>query len=259
MIVVLDANVIVADFRLNAPSSRLLIENLTQTGHKLAVPELVIQEVVNKFSEKVAADVCRLLKLSQSLSRKLGEPVAAGVLPIQVPQHAAAYEEFLRNKLQEHGAMVPDFPNVSHESVVRRALDRRKPFSPDGRRGYRDALIWESIRRLAKSEGGKVAFITMNEADFAGENKELHNDLRADLATDELAEDSVTLFLRTDDFLDRHVIPGLPPAEQTIAKLQKAGPQGFDLEVAVDEAVDRDRPVLRGRGDELWIQPPDRV
>jgi predicted nucleic acid-binding protein len=71
MLVILDTNIIVADFRLAATSSRLLIENLKQAGHDLAVPEIVVQEAINKFREKLADDTNKMLALAQSVSRKL--------------------------------------------------------------------------------------------------------------------------------------------------------------------------------------------
>lgn len=259
MLVILDTNVIVGDFRLTAASSRLLIENLKQAGHELAVPELVVQEAVNKFREQLTDDAKSMVKLTHSVSQKLGQRITPCLHPIYIAKHVTEYDQFLRNKLREHGASTPPLPDVSHQEVIRRALDRRKPFSADGRQGYRDTLIWETIRGLVKEIDGKIAFISLNKHDFAGDNGELHKELKADLAADgppedygslflrelqavnlvddDLPEDKVRLFLRVDQFLDKCVIPNLPLAEQAIAKLTQFAPKGCSLPEVIAEAL----------------------
>lgn len=237
MHVVLDTSVIVEDYRLTSTTSRLLLESLNLAGCTLVVPEIVILETVNKFRESLDADAKKLSDTASKVTQKLGDYVEPPLHSFDVPDHMEAYEAYLRARLTEHGASIPSFPSVSHEEVVRRALARRRPFSQDGRRGYRDALIWETIRELAKSTDDKITFITLNKNDFAVEDGILHSDLINDLKDDGHASNKVTLRLKVHDFLNQHVIPALPPVEQTIARLgQKVGP-GFDLEDALAVAL----------------------
>lgn len=80
----------------------------------------------------------------------------------------------------------------SHEDLVRRELEGRRPFKENGT-GYRDALIWhgllEWMRRIGRQEGEPVLFVTGNVRDFAEKDEagahQLHPHLGADLREDE--------------------------------------------------------------------------
>ena len=58
-------------------------------------------------------------------------------------------------------------PQVSHADLVERDLSSRKPFSPTGK-GYRDALIWESVVELCTdlTDADTLIFVTDNKSDF---------------------------------------------------------------------------------------------
>jgi hypothetical protein len=102
---------------------------------------------------------------------------------------------------------VPDYPSPSHEGIVGRLLDGRKPFKPDGK-GYRDALLWQTVLDILK-RSGKVALITQNWRDFAesDEGTTLHADLRADLKASGIAVDRVQLFPDLASFVKAHIEP----------------------------------------------------
>lgn len=77
-----------------------------------------------------------------------------------------------------------DYPDIKHEIVVKRALQRKKTFKANGSTGYRDYLVWQTClevpRRYASEE---IHFITENTRDFADQNdrEKLHPALLADL------------------------------------------------------------------------------
>ena len=76
--------------------------------------------------------------------------------------------------------MLP-YGDVPQTAIVSRVLARKRPFHKSDK-GYRDALIWESILKICK-QSDPTFFVTDNHKDFCNEsNKEqLHADLIADL------------------------------------------------------------------------------
>jgi hypothetical protein len=67
-------------------------------------------------------------------------------------------------------------PNPDHDALVNRALRRKKPFSRYDS-GYRDALIWETIRELAAEERGRIVFVTEDDDAFHGSSENPHPQL----------------------------------------------------------------------------------
>lgn len=91
-------------------------------------------------------------------------------------------------------------------------MARRKPFADDDR-GYRDALIWESILQLAEESDTPIALITGTSRDFAGPDSGLHADLVQDLLERGLHEHCVELYIDLGAFNRRNVEPALHELE----------------------------------------------
>ena len=83
--------------------------------------------------------------------------------------------------LSLYRAKITPYPDISHEIIARRALDRRKPFDVRGHNGYRDTLLWISV--LSAATDSKVMFVSDNSADFA-KNKQMPTELADDLLKD---------------------------------------------------------------------------
>lgn len=71
----------------------------------------------------------------------LGLPTTRKDLASKVQELVADYETELRGRLNELGAVIIPIPSVSHQVVLTRALEKRRPFDTEGRDGYRDVLI----------------------------------------------------------------------------------------------------------------------
>ncbi len=205
--VVLDSNILIADFHLSGPLFRQTLDGVQRLGATLIVPRLVADEVKNKYgerlreaaraAEKTAADLGRLLR------REWGDS-------IDVEEEAARYADWLDKALKRLKASVPDYPKTAHETVVRRALERRKPFDADGRRGYRDALIWELLLQLAAAPGGELVFVSNNSNDFA-EKGVLHPQLVEDL--NQLKLPNIALVSGLEALTREFILPKLPSGE----------------------------------------------
>ncbi len=100
-----------------------------------------------------------------------------------------------------------DFPDIRHEIVVKRALQRKKPFKADGSTGYRDYLVWQTCLEVARRYANEeIHFITENTRDFADQNDrdKLHPDLLADLTEMKIPESRFFYWNSLRNFIDKY-------------------------------------------------------
>lgn len=216
-IVVIDSNALIADYRLRSVAMTGLVERFRANKLRLVVPEVVVREVIAHFGRDLTEAAATMTKAAGTLGR-LGLDAPAHTLNPR--EGAAEYEQWLRGQLQELGASIPEPPEVQHLDLVDRALQGRAPFSDDGRKGYRDALIWETVLSCARA--GTVAFVTNNHRDFAESTDDVSlvaPTLRADLMRIDEPHDQV-LVCRTPDAVIKHLFL---PDEQLLAALREPG------------------------------------
>lgn len=92
------------------------------------------------------------------------------------------YRNELNNRIKQLGIGIIPYPNTGHKIMVARELGKKKPFK-DSTKGYRDALIWDSVMEHTQkySSNCGIIFLTANSKDFADKDKkDLHTDLIAD-------------------------------------------------------------------------------
>jgi predicted nucleic acid-binding protein len=73
MKVVLDSNIIIADFWLESTNFKLLFESAIKGDVKIYIPEVVLDEVVNKYSKRLEDSKRKIdseLKTFKKLSRE---------------------------------------------------------------------------------------------------------------------------------------------------------------------------------------------
>ncbi len=220
MKIVFDTNVIFNDWYLNKPGFEPFKMFLRLSGAKLVVPKLVIEEAKNKYREAVKSKF-------NSASKELKK--LRGLLPsknLSMPNVDfqfvfSKFEENLQERLIDLCAEMPGHSDVPHDDVIKRCLNRRKPFSfqisKDGekiseRGGYRDTLIWETILRKVADATYKTIFITGNHKDFgeSTDSNEVHKHLREDLRLKGLPDDCIQLCDNLKAFNEEYAKPLLP-------------------------------------------------
>jgi hypothetical protein len=213
MFVVLDSSIICQDLRFSGNASRVLIGNYRALPVTLAVPEVVIDEVTNKFRERLTV-ACRAVEdAHKKLKLLVPEAASLRTLPL-VDQESTRYREFLSELISSVGGRTLPYPEIPHQTIVKRELQRRKPSKENGS-GYRDLLIWESLRRLTWSGHERIAFITANVRDFIADAR-LHKDLAADI----LNPGRVEVFASLKDFNEKHLVPRLETDDRFNKELQ---------------------------------------
>lgn len=212
MKLVLDTNVFFRDFHLTGPTFRTLFSGLKKSQCTIYIPELVFDETINKYCDYISDPLSKVRKLNSKGIVLFGKVVS------NPNQASSLYRKFLESKFKEFGICLLDYPDVSHEQLVRRALQRKKPFRTSDTGGYRDALIWETIKKLTTEEPiESVAFVCANYKDFYDEDKgKLHSHLLDDLKALSNGSSEVVLYKDLEEFVEKQIKPAL----QRIVKIK---------------------------------------
>jgi predicted nucleic acid-binding protein len=214
--IVLDTSVIVPDFRLRSTRLRAVLVSARELRDSVAIPSVVVDEVVNKFREEISVATSGLRDAEARLGKLLGQEVSP--LECEPAAELEKYRAWLTAKLKSGSIDVLDYPDIDHRDVVNRALTRRKPFTKDGQRGYRDALIWETLLNQLRVHRDELFFVSANTSDFADpDNKQqLHPDLERDLKELKPPRAQLLLFSSLDDLLAR----GIGPRNEVVPDLK---------------------------------------
>jgi hypothetical protein len=190
MYVVFDSAVLIADYRLRSIHMKALLEQSRNETHTIAIPNLVFDEVVNKWREHAEIMVRSWEKVVDNADRLLLDKLYEA--PPDLDLLTNEYSTWLKDQLDAHGIRWLDIPRVTHLELARKAVAKTKPFAPSGA-GYRDALIWESVKELASESVGEVIFVSFDKKDFWDGKGNLHADLVASLEESDLKPDQVVL------------------------------------------------------------------
>jgi predicted nucleic acid-binding protein len=178
--IVLDSSVVVEhDWNLAHNDAQALLAACDRGAIELFVPQVVIEEVVNRYERRESKKI-KALNDARAELRNMRGPRSGGELEGEA-EGQPGYSMHLRKVIRDAGGELPDFPEVTHKELVRRALGGRRPFNDAGRLGYRDTLIWYTILEIAR-DGDTVVFAT-EDGDFrpADGADRLHDHLIADM------------------------------------------------------------------------------
>ena len=208
MRVVLDTNILFQSFRLNSPNFIEFFEGLDKTANSLFVSQVVVEEVVNNYSERLFELMNSINGETRKLNSMLDREGIIAFEQLDFSKEIAIYKDFLQEKILAAGTILP-YPKVEHEKIVKRFLDRKKPFKQNGK-GYRDTLIWENLLEMVKDGSGiDIAFISQNTQDFF-EGETLHPDLEADLEVESGKDVSkMIVFSNLNKFVELKIQPTL--------------------------------------------------
>jgi hypothetical protein len=159
--VVVDTNIVSQGAGLNEKAIISLGHLVSERHIRVIFPEVVVLEVARHLSEG-HRKIRQSIKPEIISRRVLGLP-NVGMEDFDRPISPERWEALCREALMQF-ATVADMPNVPHEELVRRDLRRQAPFKDNGA-GYRDALIWETVRDVTLA-GRKTVLLTANHRDF---------------------------------------------------------------------------------------------
>lgn len=196
LLILLDTTALWTDPWLESADIRALL-TLHRHGVQVLISNVVLLEHERHVREEIKACIKTTLRTLGKLSRLTGLTLPSPVHAIDADDAAKHYAQEMRRRLEAAGAIIMAIPGVSHEELVNRAIERKKPFADAGR-GYRDALIWYSAMAVIdKMDAGDVVqliCVTNNTDDFGGEKGLIHQDLQNE-ATARRDDIAITAFL----------------------------------------------------------------
>jgi hypothetical protein len=203
MWIVLDTNVFFNDWYVKGANFEMLLNYCNNMRYTLLLPQIVVQEVDNKYRQKKDA-------LRQAYAGLMKDSAKLGIeLPDELSR-LGGFEYSLEKTIKEKYYRVTDvaYSGVDHGQLVRKALKPKLPFR-ENEKGYRDSLLWLSILNHAKSRNyaGEIAFINQNSKDFfegEGNEKRLHSDLLEDVQELGITA-SLSVFSGLKEFIDQRV------------------------------------------------------
>lgn len=211
MKVILDTNIIFSDFHLKGAKIKNLCESVKSTGDSVHIPEVVVDESINKYREKIQECKSKIDRGISDFKRLTGKDIGDNPISDEfVLKEAKEYAENFKKQLRELGIKIIPYPSTPHQELVKRDLARKKPFQETGK-GYRDALIWESIKSICKKssslfENSKVIFVNKNHKDFC-EGGLLHPDLKEDLVNNGIDGNYIRVIEDIDIFIKEYIKP----------------------------------------------------
>ena len=173
MDIIIDANIIRRDLKLNDKNFEILTDYLVKTNSKLVYPSIVIQEVKGLYKRALKERLAQFLISNKKLKSTVINTEIAAPPSIDIEAESDNYIQFIHDKLGTSDENIIEYKNEFLPELVKRAIERKKPLDNKGQQ-FRDGLLWLSLLDYAvNSDEKRVAFISDNPTDFAekGENK----------------------------------------------------------------------------------------
>lgn len=209
----------------------VFLEGARRVGHALCMPQIVLDELSNKYREELSGKIRKVNSLDKDISRLAKTKLRKELEESGVADLAATYAQALRRIVKSGGGELIPYPDVAHKEMAQRAMRRIRPFEENDK-GYRDTLVWLSVLDLARARG-PVQFISKDRVFCDGDA--LHPDLRSELTNLGLPQDTVTLHRSLASFVDRQIKPVLEKLDSVADEL-RSGLFG-DLDLKEDLAV----------------------
>ena len=257
MLVVLDSNALIADWRRESNAFRLLLTQADSFGLALAVPEVVVQEASRQLEEQMNVAQGKLRKALADVSR-VGVDAAdsfegLGTVAIRV----STWEKQLRSQFAGPGRRILPMPKISHAGVFEYLRGDRPPASAG--RGYGDILVWETV--VAALDTNSPTVLVSNDTDFMDSSGEgLSVQLRID-AGRRCPGASVELVPTVRALVETYILPNLRPFDHFWEIVNKGMLQAAVAELVEQHDVDRALlPVVApGLAYDAWVIGVDDV
>jgi len=224
MKIVLDSNIIIADFWLESVNFKILFESSEKVVLDIFIPQIVLDEVINNYGKRISKSITDIeseLNKLQKLTRKKKRTIITDEF---IDSCLSKYKKHIKNIIKENDIQVILYPDTDHKFLANKAMLKLKPFNTN-EKGYRDCLIWENIKSILTKEktvgaSSELALVSNNHKDFATSEFELHPDLIKELKNEDFNPGSVKFYQSLNEFNDKHTKPLLAQANTFEKKLK---------------------------------------
>ncbi len=201
MIIFIDTNIFFNNWYLENANFKYLFNYLENTNSKLAISEIVCEEVDGKFKSEFSKIKNQYEDSFKRLNTFLQEKTFSTPNTFNIDY---SFKKEVINSTDN--TLFVNYNNISNEVLVNRAINRTRPFK-DEDKGFRDTLIWLSFIQFLDQEtvDDRIAFISNNPTDFYDNSKTgLHPDLLDDIKKMGL-ENEFNIYHSIKEFIDKEV------------------------------------------------------
>lgn len=185
--IIFDTNLFWDKYNLDSPILGTTLNFcFSEEDYQFVLPKIIKDEILNNYRKqlqkrysRIKGDIAWYNKFTVRSENFLNEQ--------KFEQDLISYREFLDSLIKSNQILELEYPNHSHQSIVERNIQKKKPFS-DNDAGYKDTLIWLTILEHLKNTNNEVIFVSENKNDFEKKN-EIHPDLLRELENLEINTD----------------------------------------------------------------------
>lgn len=219
---VIDTNFIHLDYFLRGTFITALARSASKLNHAVYMPQVVFDELCKQYYEEIDKLESSFNSVQKGLYKLTPAKYQSSDFDFQ--KQKTDYEQILTQRCQDLGIWILDYPDVSHRDMVKRELSKRKPFK-DSIKGYRDALIWETVLKAGKGlrKNDTLVLLTNNTDDFAKpkDKANLHPDLLDDCKEKSIPNNKIQLISDFKPFINNEIIPAFDKLNDSYDELQK--------------------------------------
>lgn len=207
MKIVLDSNIIMADFWMESTNFTILFESAKNGSIEIYIPEVVIDEVKNKYSQRLLKSKTDIKTELNKFNKLSKQNIGEILIDQNIDDAIKEYDKHLDKIIKDNKIQILPYPKVSHKFIAEKAMKKTKPFNAN-EKGYRDNLIWENIKDLLTDEElavtfPELVFISNNHKDFAENNTRIpHKELLKELEERDFSTKSVVIYTSLSEYND---------------------------------------------------------
>lgn len=246
----LDTNIIHGDFYLQGSRISKLCSAAPKLGYELMIPEVVYDEMVDQYRRELEKHFASYERVVSLTNRTRSGSIVKRLDRVSfLEEKITEYRTMFSTRLDDLHIRIIPYPAVDIKMLVSKELLRKKPFKEVKEHGvgYRDALIWETIKVLCVpqeeviDERAQIEFLTGNTADFADSDGNLHPSLVEELIAKGCLGNCVQLISNVQEFFETQIDKELENLENIKnALLDKGKFNRFNLEQELESLLNKD-------------------
>lgn len=253
IVVILDTTETAKSFHLKGARFLLLGWYLVHMPNsKLIVSRMFVDETKNHFKKSYIKASDEFKKSVSNLNRASGYQMVNLDDLLPVATACSTFGMAFDERLADWKAIIVEYDQIPTENLAARGLKGNKPFNgAEGKKGLRDAIIWESVLHAVKNDEANAKFllVSQNKHDFCDpDGHDLQADLRQDLVDLGMPPEKVEVVQGLDKFRESFVAPIISEESDLKISLQSGEYEHFSVSKLLTEV-----------GTELYIQVCDAV
>lgn len=204
MYLILDSNILIKDFYLKSQSTETIFSYLKTCGHKIILPKIVIDELIEKYKRNLEEYNEKVQKISESYKRL---EIKDKLILVDVKKYVSEYSKFIESVIREKQIIIKDTDKNNYSKILDKAIKKLPPFkSVNGNdSGFKDAVIWEFVvDNLKENKYKPIAFITGNDRDFSNPSDKIRLNPSLQKEVEGLG---LEYFISQEAFLEKYGMP----------------------------------------------------